>query len=99
MAKKVYQLFMAKNTEAWYQLSQEEQDRLSAKMSESLKELGVKIVVLCDSSWSSEQWPMFGVLEFPDIEAVQKHRADMNNLDWSRYFDSVTMLGSEWPEA
>jgi hypothetical protein len=99
MAQKVYSLFMAKNTEAWYQLSQEEQDGLMAKMGESLKELGVKPVVLCDSSWSSEQWRSFGVLEFPDIEAVQKHRADMNNLDWSRYFDSVTMLGSEWPEA
>ena len=95
----VYQLFMMKRTEAWYQLSQEEQDGLNAKMSESLKELGVKPVVLCDSSWSSEQWPFFGVLEFPDIEAVQKHRADMNKLGWSRYVDSITVLGSEWQEA
>jgi len=99
MAQKVYKLFMAKWTEAWYQLSQEEQDGLMAKNAESLKEVGAKTVVTCDSSWSSEQWQFFGVLEFPDIEAVQKNAAYMSQFDWLRYVDSMVVLGSEWQVA
>ena len=94
MAQKVYKLYMGKATEAWYQLSQEERDDLMAKNDENLKELGAKTVVHCDSSWSSEQWQFFGVEEFPDIEAAQAHTAFLNQFDWLRYVDSLTVLGS-----
>jgi hypothetical protein len=39
------------------------------------------------------------VEEFPDIEAVQKHTADLNELDWFRYLDSMTLLGSKMEES
>jgi hypothetical protein len=95
MAQSIYKLYLGKPSEAWYQLSQEEQANLLAKVEELLEKVGGKTVVMCDSSWSSEQWPFFGVEEFPNIEAVQKHTQDLNELDWFRYIESMTVLGTE----
>ena len=39
---------------------------------EALRKVGGKRVLLCDSSWASEESPIFGVEESPDIEAVQQ---------------------------
>ena len=96
MAQSVYSLFLLKASEAWYQLSEEEQAALMAKVDESREKVGGKIVVTCDSSWSSEQWPAFGVEEFPDIEAVQKHAQELNELNWFRYVETMTILGTKW---
>jgi hypothetical protein len=97
MAKPIYFLFLGKFTEAWYQLSQEEQDSLTAKVGEAFEKADGKRVVVCDSSWSSEQWGFFGLNEFPDIEAVQKNAELLNELDWFRYVDTMSVMGTEWP--
>ena len=99
MAQKVYKIFMVKMKEAWYQLSQEEQDGLVSRNFEKVKEFGGKTVVACDSSWSSEQCEYFGLEEFPDIEAAQKYAAYLNQVGWLRYIDSTTFLGTEWQAA
>ena len=96
MAQPIYKLFLVKSSEAWHQLSQEEQDSLMAKVNEALEKVGGKRIVLCNSSWSSEQWPFFGVEEFPDIEAVQKHSELLDELNWLRYIETITVLGTEW---
>ena len=96
MAKPIYKLYLFRPTEAWYQLSQEEQDGLMAKIGEAREKVGGKTVLECDSRWSSEQWMGFGVEEFPDIKAVQKLSEIHNELDWYRYIDSTTVLGTEW---
>jgi hypothetical protein len=98
MAGPVYKLSIADFLEAWYQLSQEEQDNFLAKMSKALEEVGGKRLILCDSRWSSEQWVGFGIEEFPDIEAEQKYAKALEDLNWFRYFKSMTLLGteSEW---
>lgn len=49
--------------------------------------------------WSAEQWALFGVEEFPDIEAVQRHTELLFALEWSRYMKGVSMLGTQWPPA
>jgi len=95
----VYKLFLGRPTEAWYQLSEEEQADLMDKVTGLLERAGGKTVILCDSSWSSEQWQFFGVEEFPDIEAVQKHTADLDELDWFRYGETMTLLGSKVEES
>jgi len=96
MAQPVYKLFLGKMSEAWHQLPQEEQKSLLAKVNEALEKAGGKTVVLCNSSWSSEQWQFFGVEEFPDIAAIQKHTTLLNELNWLRYIESTTVLGTEW---
>jgi len=96
MAKKIYKLFLGKDTEAWHQLTAEEQESLFAKVNDALDQAGGKGIVTCNSSWSSEQWPFFGIEEFPDIEAVQKHSDLLDKLNWLRYVEAVTVLGTEW---
>ena len=50
MAGPIYKTFHARWTEAWYEASQEQRDALFAKMNETAERLGVKSVVICDSS-------------------------------------------------
>jgi len=96
MAGPIYKLFMFKFTEAWYQLSEEEQNRYLAEVQEEGRKAGSKEVVLCKSAWSSEQWYGFGVEEFPDIQAVQKHTEDLMRLNHYRYIEAVSILGTKW---
>ncbi len=96
MAGPVYKLFVLKFKQPWYQLSQEEQQALFAKGDAAFKEVGGKSIITCDASWSSEQWPGFGVEEFPDIEALQTYSRRLQELNWFRYFESETMLGTKW---
>ena len=96
MAGPIYKLFLVKPEEAWYPLSEEEQADLFAKVAASLEKAGGKTVISCDTSWSSEQWPFFGVEEYPDIEAVQKHAEELQKLNWFRYCESMTFLGTKW---
>ena len=44
---------------------------------------------------ASEQWPVFGVEEFPNIEAVQEYAEALKELNLARYVESMTVLGTE----
>ena len=94
MAQPVYKLWTVKFKEAWYQLSKDERNSLFAQVTATLEKVGAKIVVACDASWSSEQWPFFGIEEYPDIEAVQAHAQLLNEMQWFRYVESTTALGT-----
>ncbi len=96
MSQAIYQMWMMKTKEPWYQLSDEEQANMLAKISESFDAVGAESVVSCDSSWSGEPWQFFGLIKFPDIEAVKKHRQDTNAMNWARYVDAISLLGTEW---
>ena len=96
MAKPIYKMFMGRFSEAWYQLSQEEQTSLIGKVDGALEKVGGKQGLLCDASWTSEEWPAFGVEEFPDIEAVQQHAKLLSELNWYRYVETRTLLGTVW---
>jgi hypothetical protein len=96
MAGPIYKLWMAKPTEAWYQLSEEERASLMAKTMESLEKVGAKLILRCTPLWSSEQWALFGVEEYPDIEAVQKHTETIFGIDHFRYMESMSILGIAW---
>ena len=97
MAGPVYHMFRARWKEAWFQLSKEERDTLFGKIGEALTKVGGKPVLICDSSWNSEQWWFWGVEEYPSIEAVQEHANLLNELEWLRYVDSETLLGTAVP--
>jgi hypothetical protein len=93
-----YKLFYGEVSEVWYQLSDEQQDSLEAKLDEALKKVGAKTLLLCDSSWFSDQWASAGVEEFPNIKAVQKDVATLNELNWFRYVEASNVLGTK-PES
>lgn len=96
MAEPIYVLFLNRLTEAWYQLSREEQDSYMAELTKVNEKFGVKFPIACDSSWSSEQWPHFGVMEISDIETLQKRAKALNEIKHWRYFESMTVLGTKW---
>lgn len=64
MAKPVYLLVLGKGvTEAWYQLSEEEQKSLWAKVQEIDARAGAKWHILCHSRCADEEIYDWGVLE------------------------------------
>jgi hypothetical protein len=95
MTKPIYKVFLAHPTEAGYQLPDEERNELWAKHNEAVEKYGVKSTLICDSSWASEQFLFWGVEEFPNIEAVQEFHKILNDIDWFRYFEAVTLLGTQ----
>jgi hypothetical protein len=95
MAEPIYKFFMGRFLEAWYQLSEEEQNSLTAKLDEALEKLGARRLILCDTNWSSDQWLVAGVEEFPSIEAVQKYTGFLQELKWFRYCESINVLGTK----
>ena len=96
MAGPIYKLWMTKYKDAWYQLSEEERNGHLAKVGEALKKVDGKTIKTCMSAWSTEQWQVFGMEEFPDVEAVREHTALLQELNHFRYFESVSMLGTKW---
>lgn len=95
MAKKIYQLFLMRFSEAGYQLSQEERDAIIAEQTESFEKAGGKNIVFGDATWSNEEWQYFGVNEYPDIESLQEHTKRLEEIPWFRYVKSKVILGNE----
>ena len=95
MAQPIYKFFMARFSEAWYQLSEAEQEGFEAKLHEALEKVGAKRLLLCDTNWSSDQWAFAGVEEFPNIEAVQNYIAAINESNWFRYVEATNVLGTK----
>ncbi len=95
MAQSIYKLWQGRFTEAWHGLSEQEQQDLLGRVTEALDTVGGKELVICDAAWSNERWPFFGVEEFPDLDAVQRHEQILTNLNWARYMESRSTLGTE----
>ena len=68
---------------------------LLGQVQQALEDAGGKELVLCSAAWSNERWPFFGVEEFPDLEAVQRHEQILTDLNWARYIESRTTLRTE----
>ena len=96
MSKPIYKVFLLNLKEAYHELSPEEQKELGEKGIQALEEVGGKRVIACGSVWCSENYQGWGVEKFPDIEAVHKHAELLSKLNWYRYFDSTSYLGTEW---
>ena len=98
MSETVHQFFRGRSTEAWYRLSRDEQDKILAKVKESTDQVGGKYTLMCDCAWSGEEWQFWGVAEYSSVEAIQKHTAVLMELDWHRYVEVESMLGTESTE-
>ena len=95
MTQPIYKMYLLKWKESWYRLSQTERDSILAKVDESFTKVGGKNVLFCNSVWSSEAWLGFGVEEFPNIEAAQKHAEDLLKLSWFQYVEAMSVLGTK----
>jgi hypothetical protein len=100
MAQPVYKLWLTRPTEAFYKLSEAEREQHFARLEQALEQVGGKLVVMCNSAWASEEWQVFGIEEYPDIEAVQKLAAIHEEIKHFRLFESMTVLGTRYePES
>ncbi|HEY3312951.1 MAG TPA: hypothetical protein VGK00_15025 [Anaerolineales bacterium] len=95
MSKPIFKLFMFRNIEAFYQATEAERNEVLGKLNAAFEQVGGKRLLWCDSSWSNEAWPVFGVEEFPDIEAVQKYSRVIGELNLARYLESWSILGTK----
>jgi len=96
MATTIYKLFIGKMTEAWHQLPEREQHTLLAEVNSALDQVGGKRVLMCNPSWCTEQWHFWGVEEFPNFEAIIQHTKLLANLNWERYVESTSFLGTSY---
>jgi hypothetical protein len=95
MSEPIYKFFTGRFLPEWYQLSKEEQESILAKLNDALAKLGAKRIVLCNTYWSTDEWLWAGVEEFPSIEAVQKYMAALHELNWDRYTEATSLLGTK----
>jgi hypothetical protein len=94
MGQPIISFIAAKWTDAWYQLSKEEQDSLMAKIRAHREEAGihVKNVIVCrvlDVSWD---WIV--VDEYPDIETIQRLEDLDAEVNWRRYWEGTSVIGT-----
>ena len=98
ISKPIYKVWVIKSNPAAAQamaaLSEEATKAMWAKHNAIYKETGSQIVLSCNSYWSNEAYPAFGVSAYPNIEANQKVMQTLTALGWQRYFDSFTVLGT-----
>jgi hypothetical protein len=83
------------HTEAWYQLSKEEQDDLWAKVQEVDRRAGAVVHIVCDSRWADESLFDWVVIEYPDFDAYRRKVAELEELNWWRYWSCKTILGTK----
>jgi len=99
MSKPIYLLVLGKGfTEAWYQLSTQEQADLWSKVEAIDAQAGATWKIICDSRWADEEIFDWAVLEYPDIDSYQEKVAALEKLQWWRYFRAKTILGTKMAE-
>ena len=98
MATPIYKLFMGTPKPHWYHLSKDEQEKLLAKVDTLLNQVGAKRIMMCNSGWSSEKWAFFGLEEFPNVEAVQRHSQLLAELNFPfQFLETFSILGKLVP--
>ncbi len=99
MAQPIYKVYMYKPTEAWYQLSEKKKEDYKKRVKAALKKVGGREVISCFSGWNSEQYLGWGVEQFPTVEAAQRYHALLVGMNYFRYVDSNSYLGTEVPKS
>ena len=93
--KPISRLMFAKVKEAFYKLSEEEQQEFMLKDRKNWEDLGCKVLMMIDCRWSNEEWNYIGVEEWPSLEVLEKRaKFEYEELKKYRIVDSKTYLGT-----
>jgi hypothetical protein len=95
MSTPIHVLYLIKRKEAWYQLSDEERWEIDRQTLAVTTQAGGKRLIVCDATWSSEEWEFFELTEFPDLAAVQTRIELYERIRLFRYYEIATILGLE----
>jgi len=94
MGKTVRKLFITRRyREAYYQLTPGANESFWQKIGENETSVGAKFLIACDSRWCNEKYAGWGIIDYPDAQAVQKATAANEKNDLFRYVDTDTYLG------
>ena len=90
----IYKFYRIKWADAWYQLSEAERKTLLSSVIAARDLVGGHKILDCDAGWATESWHIFGVEEYPNMDAVREHHRLLEELGWFRYIESESMLGA-----
>jgi hypothetical protein len=89
----IYKLWVIKNNPAGV----DDPDSLWAIMREKhdalYQECNSQVLLICDSNWCSEAYPVFGLSAYPDIDSNRSIQAGLDKLGWRKRMESITYLG------
>ena len=98
MAKPIYMMFRNRATAAFWQLTEAERNAHNARVMEAHDKVGSKMIILLDPFWSTERWSFAGVVEFPDIDALQEYERLLQEIGHAQYMVSDVMLATKFEE-
>lgn len=86
-------IFVARHTEAWYGASEETRAGLM-QTQEQNETLGSRFVMVGYTRPVQEEWEAWGLELYPSMEALKQSALAMEKVDWWRYFEARTFLGT-----
>ena len=94
----IVKVWFSKPKEAWYSLSEKNQEDFLKKEQALVKnyqaKYGIRFINRSNCFWSNEDWLEFGIEEFPDIVTVQEYNEMLLKVGLYRYFESKVLLGT-----
>jgi len=94
MGQPIISFVAAKWTDAWYQLSKEEQDSLMAKIRAHREEAGIHVKNVIIYRALDASWDWIVVDEYPDIETIQRLEDLDAEVNWRRYWAGASVIGT-----
>jgi hypothetical protein len=93
--KRIIRIMFAKIKDAYFELSEEEQQEFMRKDREKMEELGYKLHFMLDCSWSSDEWQFIGIEEWPSMESIEEiEKFHEEVLEVSKYGEYKTYLAT-----
>lgn len=96
--KPIIQIWLVRFKTTWDRLSKEEQMRyieeLHSEVIKNLEKIGAKFILECDCRWSNGKWAMFGVIQYPNVRAVQSFIKFLEEAEFFQYYHMETYLGT-----
>lgn len=93
--KRIIRIMLTRIKEAYYELSEEEQQEFMRKDREKMESLGYKLLYMINCSWSNDKWQFIGIEEWPTMESIKAiskfHEEELNVLKYGEY---KTYLGT-----
>lgn len=81
-------------TEAGYALTPEGRAAKLAELAETRRQAGARLLVNAAATWSHYDMDRFGAEVFTGIESLKKYTAALDKIDWFRYVESETFIGT-----
>ncbi len=94
MAEQIGKIWIVRRyREAGYALTAEERAAKMAQVDAARRDCA-RVLVQANARWSGNGVASFGAELYPDLEALKNHTANLEKIDWFRYIDSETIIGT-----